>query len=465
MRLIPYIFLMLILPLSGTQQAYGNESGENMCVVSTDTSGKLFQARELFESQCSTHTLVDCDPIKGGGWQCASAIIGLNAPRMAATPTVTQTADADGNNQADDGLGSDNDLSNTDSSASDSESNQPAQCYAVATGLFQSKVAFAQQCAAYQRQDCDPLGNNRWVCSSAKILNANGLGIDEQLTVVDSTVTTDSNSPTENTSNNTTSQNNNVDNTSQTNPTVGRLKTNDLLALHYDNCPDKDDGHAIPAGKSIVEKFGINNVMVVNGTCGDSIKNRFNPDSNAVVQASWGSEYLDAHGNNNNAVWDATNRWASTLSNGAEVWVAEGGQSDFTADVVRRIEANYSGINLKNIHVIQHSAGATAYNEAFTNPNNLSYLKNKTSYQAIPTGNAGNNGSADLNEQSQYFVVTARASRFSVEWNAGFNYLKPDCAIRTENCKLDFSDTVELLYIVNDQQTKTVNDFANTYLK
>jgi len=170
MRLIPYIFLMLILPLSGTQQAYGNESGENMCVVSTDTSGKLFQARELFESQCSTHTLVDCDPIKGGGWQCASAIIGLNAPRMAATPTVTQTADADGNNQADDGLGSDNDLSNTDSSASDSESNQPAQCYAVATGLFQSKVAFAQQCAAYQRQDCDPLGNNRWVCSSAKIL-------------------------------------------------------------------------------------------------------------------------------------------------------------------------------------------------------------------------------------------------------------------------------------------------------
>jgi len=46
------------------------------------------------------------------------------------------------------------------------------------------------------------------------------------------------------------------------------LKTNDLLALHYDNCPDKDDGHAIPAGKSIVEKFGINNVMVVNGRYG-----------------------------------------------------------------------------------------------------------------------------------------------------------------------------------------------------
>jgi len=464
MRLIPYFLLMLVTPLVGVQHAHGNDSSENVCAVSTDTSGKLFQARELFENHCSTHTLVDCDPIKGGGWQCASEIIGLNAPRIISTATKTPSAsdtNSGSSTLSNNILDSDDNVSNTDNSITESEANQPAQCYAVATGLFQSKVAFAQQCAAYQRQDCDPLGGNRWVCSSAKIFNANGLDVDESISVVDSTVNTETNNPTDNTSIDTTPLANSV----EINPTVGRLKTNDLLALHYDNCPDKDDGHAIPAGKSIVEKFGINNVMVVNGTCGDSIKNRFNPDSNAVARASWGSEYLDAHGNNNNAVWDATNRWASTLSNGADVWVAEGGQSDFTADVVRRIEANYSGINLKNIHVIQHSAGATAYNEAFTNPNNLSYLRNKTSYQTIPTGNAGNNGSADLNEQSQFFVVTARASRFSVEWNAGFNYLKPDCAIRTENCKLDFSDTVELLYIVDDRQTKTVNDFANNYLK
>jgi len=339
----------------------------------------------------------------------------------------------------------------------------PDQCYAVATGLFQSKVAFGQQCASYEREDCDPLGENRWVCSSAKIFDPSEIIDDGDTTTTN--VTNNVGQGPDSTTVSAPTVSAPINNPTPNNTAVGRLNTNDLLSLHYDNCPDKDDGHAIPAGKSVVENFSINNVMVVNGTCGDSIKNRFNPDSNAVVQAAWGNEYLDAHGNNYNSVVNAANRWASTLSNGAKVWVAEGGQSDFTADVVRRIEANYSGINLKGINVIQHSAGATAYNEAFTNPGKLAYLKNKTSYKAIPTGNAGNNGSANLNQQSQYFVVTARSSRFSVEWNAGFRYLRPDCAIRTENCKLDFSDTVELLYIVGDSRTTNVNNFADRYLK
>jgi hypothetical protein len=246
---------------------------------------------------------------------------------------------------------------------------------------------------------------------------------------------------------------------------VGRLGSNDLLALHYDNCPDKDDGHAIPAGKAVVENLGINNVLVVNGTCGNAIRDRFNSASFAVVRASWGSDYLDAYNERSSAVSESANRWASVLANGGSVWVAEGGQSDVTADIVRRIAMQYPNLNRQRIHVIQHSAGSTAYNEKFTASNNLSYLKSTTSYQAIPNGNAGGNGTADLNMQSDYFVRTARSGRFASEWNAGFAYLKPDCATRTENCKLDFSDTVELLYIVNDQRTRTVDDFANNYLK
>lgn len=238
-----------------------------------------------------------------------------------------------------------------------------------------------------------------------------------------------------------------------------------MLALHYDNCPDRDDGHALPAGKAVVESLGITNVMVVNGTCGNSIRSRFNPASNAVVSAVWGDEYLDADGARAAAVSAAATRWASTLSNGASVWVAEGGQSDFTADVVRRIESQFPGNNLKNIHVIQHSAGRTAYNELFTNAGNLSYLQERTQYQAIPNGNVGGNGSADLNEQSSTFVAIARSSRYSAEWAAAFNYLRPDCAVRSESCKLDFSDTVEVLYIVDDRRTRTVVDFANNYLR
>jgi hypothetical protein len=182
------------------------------------------------------------------------------------------------------------------------------------------------------------------------------------------------------------------------------------------------------------------------------------------MKAAWGTEYLDADSQRTTATQVSATRWASTLSNGADVWVAEGGQSDFTADVVRQIETRYSNIDLKRIHVIQHSAGSTAYNEKFTDNANLSYLKNKTSYQPVANGNVGSNGTADLNQQSFYFVSTARASRFSAEWNAGFQYLQPDCSARTENCKLDFSDTVELLYIVDDNRTQNVNDFAKKYL-
>ena len=179
----------------------------------------------------------------------------------------------------------------------------------------------------------------------------------------------------------------------------------------------------------------------------------------------WGNNYLDAHNQRTASVNTSANEWASVLANGGSVWVAEGGQSDFSADIVRRIASQFSGINLKKITIVQHSAGSTAYNERFTDAANLTYLRNTISYQTIPTGNAGNNGSADLNSQSSFFVSTARSGRFSTEWNAAFNYLRPDCAIRTENCKLDFSDTVEVLYLVNDQATRSVNDFANTYLR
>jgi hypothetical protein len=127
-------------------------------------------------------------------------------------------------------------------------------------------------------------------------------------------------------------------------------------------------------------------------------------------------------------------------------------------------EARYSNFNLKRIHVIQHSTGSTAYNEKFTDSSNLSYLKNKSSYQAIANGNVGGNGTAILNQHSFYLVSTARASRFSAQWNAGFQYLLPYCSVRTKKYKLDFSDTVELMYIINDKNTQNVNDFANKYL-
>ena len=456
MRLIPSSFLMVFLSLVTSTSTIANESNTNYCAVSTGKTGTLDTARALYQSTCANYTLVDCDPIDGGGWECSSDVIGTNSPASVNEgPGIEQNtseyATRDTTTTDTESLSkSDATPTPTTSAVPTSEpehAGDSGECYAVATGLNQSKIAFTQKCAKYQRNDCDPLGSNRWVCSSANVTRTEPY---LEAIVSSPTVTADTPEP--------------APRQVQTNAKIGRLASNDLLVLHYDNCPDKDDGHAIPAGLSVVEKYDINNVLAVNGTCGNSIRNKFNHTSNAVMEASWGTEYLDADRLRSSAVLKASTRWAATLSNGANVWVAEGGQSDFTADVVRQIETRYSNFDLMRIHVIQHSTGSTAYNEKFTDSSNLSYLKNKTSYQAIANGNVGGNGTADLNQQSFYFVSTARASRFSAEWNAGFEYLPPDCSVRTENCKLDFSDTVELLYIVDDKSTQNVNDFANKYL-
>jgi len=437
----------------------------------------LIIARALFESNCANYELLDCDPIRQGGWQCSSGMIGLDAPaglntgkptpqrinNAASTPAESSAGNATAASPPTPAVAA------TATASSTAQTGNSGNCYAVATGLEQSKIAFAQQCQNYKRNDCDPLGNNRWVCSSANVSNAQPDADAETEARVEVEATTqieieaaDSDTPTLIV--NTPSTKIQPIDTTTKNTQIGLLASGDLLVLHYDNCPDRDDGHAIPAGKSVVEKFELNNVLIVNGTCGNSIRNSFNSASNRVMKASWGAQYLDAHGQRETAVRESVTRWASTLSNGSHVWIAEGGQSDFTADVVRQIETSYPNINLNNIHVIQHSAGSSAYNERFTDSANLSYLKIKVSYQTIPNGNMGGNGSAGLNQQSFYFVNTARASRFGAEWNAGFEYLPPDCIDRTENCKLDFSDTVGLLYIIDDTDTQNVNDFANKYL-
>ncbi|MBX2840076.1 MAG: hypothetical protein KTR35_24685, partial [Gammaproteobacteria bacterium] len=123
--------------------------------------------------------------------------------------------------------------------------------------------------------------------------------------------------------------------------------------------------------------------------------------------------------------------------------------------VLERLDTQFPSLNLKKVHVIQHSAGS-GFNEKFTS--RIGLVKRLSDYRVIPNGNIGGNGSANFNQKSSFFVGVARRSEFSSEWNAAFNYLDP-------NRRLDFSDTVELLYLINDNSTKTVDDFARRYLQ
>ena len=65
----------------------------------------------------------------------------------------------------------------------------------------------------------------------------------------------------------------------------------DLISLHYDHAPDKDDGHSAAADRSVLESlFGVGwigrHVVAVSGAYGKN-KRGFNPKSDTVMDVAW----------------------------------------------------------------------------------------------------------------------------------------------------------------------------------
>ena len=244
------------------------------------------------------------------------------------------------------------------------------------------------------------------------------------------------------------------------------LKKWDLVSLHYDYCPDPDDGHATVAGKAIMDFYWLT-YEVITGTCWyDFIDKLYDKDGERVVKATYGSNFLNAIDNKEWTIEITANRWIEILSQGNSVHVAEWWQSDLTADILRRIKSKNGNLNLKKVNVIQHSCGNNkSYNELNTKAVNLQYVKNTGNYICIPNGNIWWNWSPQLaNIHSPSFENTAKASYLWSAWNVAFDYLNPSCATQVYRCKLDFSDTVEILKITNDLALKNVNDFATKFL-
>lgn len=231
-------------------------------------------------------------------------------------------------------------------------------------------------------------------------------------------------------------------------------QSRDLIALHFDFAPDPDDAHAAAAGRVVQDQLGFA-VQVVAGTYGVWSADRYDSGSVSVMNAMWGGNWLNAHSSRNSSVDQAVNRWVGTLAGGGDVWVAEGGPSDFTAAVVEKINQQFPEFNTRNrIHVVQHSV----WNEDHSLASRLDYVRSNTQYIKIEDGNEPNS-TADFRESSQFFVSQATSGRYASVWNAAFAYLSP-------NEKLDFSDAVELLHIlgINRNQIATVDDFARRFL-
>ena len=254
-------------------------------------------------------------------------------------------------------------------------------------------------------------------------------------------------------------------------PAGSLFQRGDVLALHYDVAADIDDIHAIASGKNITAFYGITPAVVV-GTYGfdnnrrETYHVKFNnltrkEAANRVATLAYGSGgYLDTKGYQADLEIAAQAQaviWKEALDGGNDVWVAEGGPSDFTEEVMQQLLLQ--GVSLatlqEKIHVVQHSIAA---NEGNTDDQHLAFIKANTDYITLQNGNQPN-ATADLNTGvavDDYFRSWASDSKHSAAWEFSMVYFEE---------KLDFSDTVEVLHILNigTDMIADTNDFADFF--
>ncbi|MDX1627274.1 MAG: hypothetical protein R3345_01170 [Fulvivirga sp.] len=163
----------------------------------------------------------------------------------------------------------------------------------------------------------------------------------------------------------------------------------DLLLAQYDCKTDVDDLQSVAALATLLSdsKFSKINYHAVAGTYG--IQEGLYVPPNDLFNLAFGDNWTDAHENSQNAVVQVKKIALSTLENQGDIWIAEAGQSDFTARLIKAIQADRPDIAIAaRIHVVQHAE----WNEKVTSPEYLEFVKKNADYHKIPDGNAVGNG-------------------------------------------------------------------------
>lgn len=145
----------------------------------------------------------------------------------------------------------------------------------------------------------------------------------------------------------------------------------DLVSLHYDCAADPDDMVSAAADRALLEaSFGTDwlrrHALPVVGAFGLNTDYKEAP-CERVAQAVWGDATgfvraskpslgrEEANASRAAGVQLTTERWALAIEAGGQVYVKEGGQSDFTMEVVRALEARRGAPAGSCVHVVQHS--------------------------------------------------------------------------------------------------------------
>ncbi len=242
----------------------------------------------------------------------------------------------------------------------------------------------------------------------------------------------------------------------------------DLLLAHYDCKTDVDDLQSVAALATLLSDtiFSKINYHAVAGTYG--IQGGLYVPPNELFELTFGENWSDAHENLQEAIHRVKILAISALENQGDIWIAEAGQSDFSAQLIKAIKADLPDMNIsKRIHIVQHSD----WNEQVTSPHYLEYVKTNIDYQKIPDGNGVGNGSPgfrspeyigwkDKIRNPKLIEIWQLAIELSNRYN-GKEGRYHNKAISAGG--LDFSDTSEVCWILGLQEIRDLEHFFNLY--
>ena len=240
----------------------------------------------------------------------------------------------------------------------------------------------------------------------------------------------------------------------------------DLLLVQFDCKTDVDDLHTVAAFATLVssQRYSKINYHAVAGTYG--IQGGLYVPPNELFQLAFGDNWTDAHNNMKGAVEKVKPLAIKTLKQGGNLWIADAGQSDFSAELVKAIQEDLPKIEtLKRIHVVQHSE----WNEEVTAPEKLDFVKRNTDYIKIPDGNAVGNGtpgfrSAEFTQWENVITNSDLTEIWQLAVDLANKYNGKEGRYTNEAILaggLDFSDLSEVCWILGLQDIKDVEHFFN----
>jgi len=259
--------------------------------------------------------------------------------------------------------------------------------------------------------------------------------------------------------------------TSETTTTkfIGKFNVEkDLYLAQFDCKTDTDDIFSIAAVATMLGNSRFSNVNnhAVTGAYG--IQEGLYVPPNELFEIAFGTHWSDAHSNFEETLSEVTKIVTNTLKEGGDIWIAEAGQSNFSASLIKNIKNTLPSINIKNrIHIVQHSD----WNENNTTPDDLTYVKENTDYIKIPDGNVVDNGSPGFytEEKVNWKNYIADPKLISI-WEKAFEIANKyngkdgrhsNQAIASGG--MDFSDVAETCWIFGFNELKNSDQFFKEF--